>query len=232
MSHDQDAELAARQALVAGHPPRIPPLEIGQLSEETLGVLAGFIALNETFVSREPDQVASLKSAHAAGTAAVGAEALEKALSPVIRTMLRHPHLFARHIDVSTELFRAAALPARARELAVLRVAWLCRAPFEWGEHVHIAKQMGVLPEEIERITEGSAAPGWGELDRALLRAVEELLADAFISDPTWATLRAHYDEQQLIELLMAVGQYQTVAYYQNSLRVTLNEGNPGLSAR
>lgn len=28
------------------------------------------------------------------------------------------------------------------------------------------------------------------------------------------------------------VGQYQTVAYYQNSLKLRLHEGNPGLRAR
>jgi alkylhydroperoxidase family enzyme len=221
-----------RHALVAAAPPRIPPLEVDQLDEEALIVLAGFLALNEAFQSRDPEQLARLKSAHEAGTASVGAAKLEHALSPVIRIMLRHPQLFARHVDVSTQLFRNAALPARDRELAVLCIAWLSRAPFEWGEHVHIAKTVGVTADEVERVTLGSEAPGWSVRDRALVRAVEELRADAFISDATWSTLSEHFDKRQLIELLMVVGQYQTVAYYQNSLRVNLTEGNRGLKAR
>jgi alkylhydroperoxidase family enzyme len=124
------------------------------------------------------------------------------------------------------------ALPGRDREVAVLRIGWLCRAPYEWGEHVLIAKKLGVTSAEIEAITIGSTAPGWSVHDRAILRAVEELYADAMISDATWATLAERYDERQLIELPVLIGQYQAVAYYQNSLRLRLHHNNPGLTAR
>jgi alkylhydroperoxidase family enzyme len=227
-----EVEVEQRHDLIAGQPPRILPLDVSQLSQEALTLLAGFIALNNTFEPRDPAGKESLIAAHAAGVAAVGSAALEQALSPIVRTMMRHPQLFARHVDISAQLFSQGALSARDRELLVLRVAWLLRAPFEWGEHVHIAKTTGVSAEEVERITEGSQATGWSERDAALLRAVEELLADAFITDATWATLAAHFDDKQLIELPIVVGQYQTVAYYQNSLRVAFNEGNSGLKAR
>jgi hypothetical protein len=78
----------------------------------------------------------------------------------------------------------------------------------------------------------GSAAPGWGEHDRAVLCAVEELLGNAMISDETWAILAKTYDERQLIELPILVGQYLGVAYLQNSARVVLPEGYAGLAAR
>jgi len=54
----------------------------------------------------------------------------------------------------------------------------------------------------------------------------------AMISDATWLTLTRRLDERQLIELPIIVGQYQTVAYYQNSLRLRLHTGNLGLKAR
>jgi hypothetical protein len=52
------------------------------------------------------------------------------------------------------------------------------------------------------------------------------------ISDATWGMLARRLDERQLIELPIVVGQYQTVAYYQNSLRLRLHTGNLGLKAR
>jgi alkylhydroperoxidase family enzyme len=64
------------------------------------------------------------------------------------------------------------------------------------------------------------------------VRAAEELYDDAVVSDGTWATLAKRLDDRQLIELLVVIGQYQAVAYYQNSLRLRLHEGNPGLKAR
>jgi alkylhydroperoxidase family enzyme len=153
-------------------------------------------------------------------------------LPEIVRTMLRHPELFARQTDIGLQLLSRGALPARERELVILRVGWLCQAPYEWGEHVIIAKSLGITSEEIERITHGSSASGWTKRERAILRATEELRETAMISDSTWAVLAESYNERQLIELPIVVGQYQTVAYYQNSLRLRLHTGNAGLKSR
>jgi hypothetical protein len=66
----------------------------------------------------------------------------------------------------------------RDRELAVLRIGWLCRAPYDWGEHVDIGWRCGVTRAEIPQIIAGSAATGWSLHDRAILRGVEELLSN------------------------------------------------------
>ncbi|PTU31892.1 hypothetical protein CJD38_04180 [Stenotrophobium rhamnosiphilum] len=111
-------------------------------------------------------------------------------------------------------------------------MGWLCQAPYQWGEHVLVAKKVGVTSIEIERITLGHEASGWSELDKAILKATDELYKNAMISDATWTVLAKYLDDQQLIELPIVVGQYQTVAYYQNSLRLRLHDGNSGLNAR
>jgi alkylhydroperoxidase family enzyme len=149
-----------------------------------------------------------------------------------IATMLRHPVLFQRQADVSAKLF-AGALPFRLTELALLRTAWLNRGGFVWGHHSQLAKkQCGFTTADIERIIVGSSAPEWDELDRAVLRAVEELHETATISDATWGVLARHLDDKQLIELPILVGQMQGVIYTQNALRVRLMPGSLGLAAR
>jgi hypothetical protein len=52
------------------------------------------------------------------------------------------------------------------------------------------------------------------------------------ISDATWEMLAKRLDEKQLFELAVLVGQFTTVAYFQNSLRLRLSEDNKGLRAR
>ena len=79
---------------------------------------------------------------------------------------------------------------------------------------------------------QGSSAPGWSEHDAAILRAVEELMADHMVSDATWATLAKKFSEPQLIEFVTMVGQYVTTGYVQNSLRMRLAADNPGLTYR
>jgi len=153
-------------------------------------------------------------------------------LPEIVSTMLHHGDLFAVQTDIGIQLLARGALTPRDRELAVLRIGWLCQAPYKWGEHVMVAKKVGISSEEIERITQGSDAAGWTAHERAILCATEELYRDSMISDATWAVLSSSLDERQLIELPILVGQYQTVAYYQNSLRLRLHEGNAGLNAR
>ena len=134
-------------------------------------------------------------------------------------TMVRHRELFRVWNEFGRTLFNGR-LPARDRELLVLRIAWLTQCEFEWAQHQPVGERLGMTAAEIERITLGSAAAGWSELDAALLRAVDELHARAEITDATWAVLRAHYDDLQLIEIPVVVGQYQLVAYFNNTLRV------------
>lgn len=149
----------------------------------------------------------------------------------VFGLMLRHPGLFRCQIEMGIQLFKGEISP-RERELAILRVGWWCRAPFEWGEHVDIAKRLGITSEEIERIKHGSSAPGWSDHERAILRGVEELLGNQMISDATWEALAQSWTERQLIEFPMMVGQYFATALQQNSLRVRLADENLGLRRR
>lgn len=154
-------------------------------------------------------------------------------LAPFFANLAHSPEFFAGYIDLGVTASTRSALPARARELAILRTAWLCGAPYVWGEHVHFSRGRVLTSDEIERITQGAEAPGWKELDRAVLRAAEELHHDAMIGEETWAALALHFDDRQLVELPMLVGHYVLTAYVQNSLRSRLTDHNTeGLAAR
>jgi alkylhydroperoxidase family enzyme len=147
--------------------------------------------------------------------------------------MAHNPALLRLFKPLSSFFGIQGLLPARDREIAILRIAWINRQPFIWGEHVRLGhSQGGLSTEEVERITTGSSAAGWSEHDRAILAAVEELRETSDISEATWAVLARTWSEGQLVELPVLVGQYQTLGYLQTVLRFELWEGNPGLSAR
>jgi alkylhydroperoxidase family enzyme len=152
-----------------------------------------------------------------------GAEAVN-----IFETLVRHPGLFRKWMPFAGKLL-AGKLPARDRELLILRTAWLCRSPYEWGQHVRLAKAADISDEEIERVVAGPSAPEWAAFERTLLTAADELHDDACISDRTWAELVERYDEKQLIEVPMLVGHYHMVAFALNSLGVQREPGVPGL---
>jgi 4-carboxymuconolactone decarboxylase len=94
-----------------------------------------------------------------------------------------------------------------------------------------IGKKEGLSPDEINRIKEGSEAPGWSEQDATLLRAVDELHSQAFISDQVWNALAASYNTQQLLDLIFTVGQYNMLSMALNTLGVQLDEGVGGFES-
>jgi alkylhydroperoxidase family enzyme len=143
-------------------------------------------------------------------------------------TLAHHPKLLKRWAAFGGTLLFAGELPARDRELLILRTALHCRAEYEWGQHVGLGQHAGLTQEEIERLA-GSEREGWSENELALLDAADELHAGSVISDATWERLAAFYDRRQLIEVCMVVGQYHLVAFTLNSLGVEPEPGLPGL---
>lgn len=145
----------------------------------------------------------------------------------IFSTLVRHPGLFHRWLPFGGKLL-AGKLPARDRELLILRTGWLCRSEYEWAQHAALSRSIGMTEAEIERTTAGPDAEGWTELEATLLRAADELHADACITDGTWAVLAQSYDELQLIEVPMVVGHYHLVSFALNSLGVPLEDGVSG----
>ncbi len=147
----------------------------------------------------------------------------------IFRTLAQHPKLLKRWLVFGTHVLGKSTLPARDRELLILRIGWLCGSEYEWTQHVAIGKLCGLSDDDIARIAVGPDAEGLDAFDRVQLRAVDELRRDAFISDATWAALAERYDAQQMLDLVFAVGQYQMVSMALNSLGVQLEDFTPRL---
>jgi 4-carboxymuconolactone decarboxylase len=146
----------------------------------------------------------------------------------IFTTLSRYPKLYESWMNFGMHVLQTSSLPARDREILILRIGWLCQSVYEFGQHTVVGKQAGLTDEEILRITKGPEAPGWSALDRALLRATDELHRDAFITDNTWKALSANYNENQLIDVIFTVGQYVLVSMALNSLGIQLDPGIPG----
>jgi alkylhydroperoxidase family enzyme len=147
----------------------------------------------------------------------------------IFATLVRNPGLFRRWLPFAGRLLVAGKLPARERELLILRTAVNCTSEYEWGQHVVLARESGVSEDEIRRVRRGPEAAGWSDDDALLLRAADEVHRDAAIGDATWSRLAERYGEKDLIELVMLIGHYHMVAFTLNSLRVQREPGVPGL---
>lgn len=146
----------------------------------------------------------------------------------IFSTLIRYPKLYKAWNTFGNYILGQSTLPAREREIIILRIGWLCQSEYEWGQHVVIGKLCGLDDKEIKQIIKGPSSQGWSTFESALLRAVDELYEKSFISDSTWNILSEKYDEQQLVDLIFTVGQYQLVSMALNTLGIQLDEGYEG----
>jgi alkylhydroperoxidase family enzyme len=157
------------------------------------------------------------------------AEALE-AFRPgpvlnIFRTLVHAPKALTRFNSWGGYILsRRNDLPAREREIVILRTGFLCRSGYEWTQHHRIGLQSGLTEDEIGRIKQGAEA-GWSPADAALIRAADELHRDQFITDPTWAELTRHFSEKQCMDLVFTAGQYTQVSMMLNTFGVQLDAG-------
>ena len=170
-----------------------------------------------------------------AQTAAIGPMAERGPVLNVFKTMLNDPKAYEGFMAWGRYVLgRHNALPAREREIVVLRIGFLCVAGYEWTQHKRIGLESGLTEDEIERIKAGADAPGWSAADAALIRASDELHQRQFISDATWAAMQAHFTDKQCMDAVFTAGQYTQVCMFLNTFGVQLDPGqtlDPDLKA-
>ena len=138
--------------------------------------------------------------------------------------LAHHPALTLAFNTFNGHILFSSSLSPRQREMLVLRVAVVRQATYEWRQHVVLAGDAGITPDEVARIEEGPGATGWSPVDRAMITAVDELLGDAMVTDGTWEVLAAGLDVEQLMDLVFTVGAYDLLAMAFRSFDVQLDD--------
>ncbi|RLA36960.1 MAG: carboxymuconolactone decarboxylase family protein [Gammaproteobacteria bacterium] len=183
--------------------PRIPPVEPEEWTEEQSQALGMDIKELQASIG-SPDKVFN-----------------------VVKTLIRYPDLFKAWLGFANHVMFNSSLAPRDREIVILRIGWLCQSGYEFGQHIVIGRDAGLNDGEIKAITEGDSAVNWSDAERALIKATDELHADAFISNATFSELQEHFEEKQIFDVIFTVGQYNMVSMALNSTGVQLDEGIP-----
>jgi alkylhydroperoxidase family enzyme len=142
----------------------------------------------------------------------------------LLGTFARHPELARAYNTFNGHILFATTITPRQRELLVLRVAALRHADYEWAQHAVLAGDAGISPDEVTAIQNDPEAHEWDPLDRALLRAVDDLVREARLSDPVWTELVRHLDDRQLMDVVFTVGAYEILAMVMRSFDVELDD--------
>ncbi|MFE7595508.1 carboxymuconolactone decarboxylase family protein [Kitasatospora sp. NPDC057512] len=142
----------------------------------------------------------------------------------LFRVLHRNPELASRMFALGAGLLGHGLLPAADRELVIARTTARAGCGYEWGVHAAtLAPQAGLTPEQLRATAADdplAASATWSPRQAALLAAADELHDTARLSPAAWGALRPHYDDAQLLELLVLTGWYRTIAYLANGVEL------------
>lgn len=148
----------------------------------------------------------------------------------IFATLAKHPALLDRFNRFGGFLLYKGQLPAREREVVILRVGWRSGSVYEFGQHTVIGKGAGLTDEEVRRLA-AESLQGWDEGDRDLVELADQLCATNNVAADLWERLAARWSEPEMIELLVVAGFYRLVSGFLNATGVQLEEGTPGWPA-
>ena len=146
----------------------------------------------------------------------------------IFGTIAHHPRLLKRFMTFAGLFLNKGLLPAREREIVILRVGWNCQSVYEFGQHTIIGERVGLSLDEVAALTRDVDAGQWSHDDSHLIAMADELCADNCVSDATWQALTQTWNEAELVELVMVAGVYRLVSGFLNTMGVELDADTPG----
>jgi alkylhydroperoxidase family enzyme len=115
-------------------------------------------------------------------------------------------------------------LDPKLRELAILQVGYTTRSVYEWAHHVEIGMRFGLTGEDIRAIgrdSEGQASH-LEPLAKAVLAAAREMTIHMKLSDEIFAVLREGLALPALVDLLVAIGEYNGLVRVMAAIEIDL----------
>ncbi len=144
--------------------------------------------------------------------------------------LLLHSAPVARGWNAYLGAIRGACLLNGAlRELAILLVARLNRAPYEFAQHEPVARREGVTAQQIAELDAWQTSSEFTPRERAVLAYTHAMTRDVQVPAPTFDGLRAWFGEREIVELTATIAAYNMVSRFLEALGV---DAEPGSAAK
>ncbi|MDQ6917704.1 MAG: carboxymuconolactone decarboxylase family protein, partial [Pseudomonadota bacterium] len=119
-----------------------------------------------------------------------------------------------------TAIRNRSSLPPDIREMVILRVAALNRAPFEFEAHLPHALVAGLSQTKIAALRDDSPGGLFSPLERAVLELTDAMTRDVQVPDAVFEPLRDRFDARALVELVATVAAYNMVSRFLEALNI------------
>ncbi|MGH8872676.1 MAG: carboxymuconolactone decarboxylase family protein [Acidimicrobiia bacterium] len=153
------------------------------------------------------------------GTPRERIEALGLEVADLYRALAHQPAMLEAWLDFSSSLRREPAVSRALRELMILRSAQMHDARYQWRDHVRMAAEAGVGPEQVDGLEDWASSTLFDEKTRCALAFTEEMVRGE-LSDATLDELVELFTPAERIELILTAGFYCMVPRVLDALRL------------
>jgi AhpD family alkylhydroperoxidase len=136
------------------------------------------------------------------------------------RMLLHSPPMAEGWLGFFTSVRQKGMLGARHRELAILRIAVINGAQYEFEAHVPFARQEGVTQAQLDALAADRVPEALTDADRAVLDYADAMTRAVRVPDEVFARVRAQLSDRELVELTVTVAGYNCVSRFLEALQV------------
>src|SRR6266404_8083039 len=97
-------------------------------------------------------------------------------------------------------------LDPKLRELAILRTGIVGDSKFEYSQHLKVARMAGVSEDKLAAIKGWAVSDKFTDVERAVMQATDEIVGRNLVEDETFAALKNHLSDEQILELFYVIG--------------------------
>jgi alkylhydroperoxidase family enzyme len=149
----------------------------------------------------------------------------ERGALHVFAALANIPNLLDPLLTFTREMREGAVIDARLRELAIMTVALVTGATYEFDHHWNSALAAGLRREQLEQLADAETSDAFDDRERAIVRYARETTRSLEVSDDTWSALRGHFSVRETMDVVMAVAWYNAVARMLLPLEIELEDG-------
>lgn len=138
--------------------------------------------------------------------------------------VLYSPEIGGSFLGLQAEEGKHTALSERVRQVVILTVGSVWKAPYELYAHSAVARKAGLAAETVAALAHGQPSQELSGEERVAQRFAYELTASRNVGDDLYAAARAAFGEKGVVDMVVLAGCYHTVCSLLNAFDVPAPE--------
>jgi alkylhydroperoxidase family enzyme len=141
-------------------------------------------------------------------------------LLALYKVLLHSPKVAEAWLQYFTVIRQQCGLDARYRELAIMLIAKLNGARYEFDQHIPFALRAGFTQAQLDQMGEWKNSASFDAKDKAVLAYTEAMTRDVKVPSAVFSAVRAQFDDKTLVELTATIGGYNMVSRFLEAMEI------------